>query len=223
MIWLNVMDNLAQTGATLFHRHHLFSTKNMIAHGKKGYAAFTLNINGELSVFNHKCTKDGIAHSSMNAGAPVISAGELMIHNGRLISINTFSGHYEPSLYSQLRILDHFSRRGIDLSATTILTQQNPEHVLNQHLGSMKSASNWTRQQYATPALALIKPFREQVKLQMKAFKCQADRKLKTTASHKPSKTVFTLPQVRRQNLYWHESGSVFSVQKKNKPIYCKT
>lgn len=77
-----------------------FDTSQMIAHGKTGFAAFTLNANGELSVFNHLGMRDKIAHSSMNSGSPVVAAGELKIQNGKLLAINTHSGHYRPSLFN---------------------------------------------------------------------------------------------------------------------------
>lgn len=40
-----------------------FDTSSMISKGKKGYAAYTLNANGELSVFSH--TSNKFFHSSM--------------------------------------------------------------------------------------------------------------------------------------------------------------
>lgn len=105
----------------------LFDTTNYIAHGKVSYAAYTLNANGELSIFNHHGMADRIAHSSLNAGAPVVGAGELMIKNGELLAINTYSGHYGPNLFSVYRTLEYFVSKGIDVSKTKIYTFTDPK------------------------------------------------------------------------------------------------
>lgn len=99
-----------------------FDTSQMIAHEKVGFAAFTLNANGELSVFNHKLMSDRIAHSSMNAGFPVVTAGELKIENGVLKAITTHSGHYQPSMFNVHRLLEHLERNGIDISQVKVIS-----------------------------------------------------------------------------------------------------
>lgn len=104
-----------------------FDTSQMISHGKKGYAAYTLNIHGELSVFNHHGMTDNIAHSSMNAGAPVIAAGELKITDGKLKAITTHSGHYKPSLFNVYRVLEYFVDNGVDISKTKVNLWENPQ------------------------------------------------------------------------------------------------
>lgn len=100
----------------------LFSTDDYYAHGKMTYAAFTLNANGELSVFNHEGTakKDMTTHSTMNAGSPVVAAGELVIKDGKLITINTYSGHYQPSLFSIYRTLNYFAEKGVAIADVNI-------------------------------------------------------------------------------------------------------
>jgi len=108
-----------------------FDSSQEIAHEKKGYVAYTLNANGELSVFSHlngvRNTKGvKLAHSSMNAGAPVLAAGEMEIRKGKIVRINTFSGHYEPSLYSIARFLNYLNVRSVDLSKTHVLLQNPP-------------------------------------------------------------------------------------------------
>ncbi|MBI2786269.1 MAG: hypothetical protein HYX60_08210 [Legionella longbeachae] len=110
-----------------------FSTTNMCSHFKKNFASFTLNKQGELSLFSHlsgeKDKQDKvISHSSMNAGKKVIFTGEIQIENGVLLAITTYSGHYRPSLYNIYRLLEHFVNLGIDISKTKILTS----HPINQ-------------------------------------------------------------------------------------------
>ena len=105
-----------------------FDTTNMYSHGKKGFAAYTLNANGELSVFVHNRMQDGIAHSSMNAGVPIVSAGELVIKNGVLIALSTHSGHYKPSLFNVYRTLEHFVSHGISIKEAKVVTFDNPAY-----------------------------------------------------------------------------------------------
>ncbi len=100
----------------------LFDTSGMSSHGMKDYAAFTLNTNGELSVFNHLFGEDNIVHSSINAGAPVICAGELKIKKGLLEAVNTHSGHYCPTVFNIYRLLQFFSNNDISLSLVMIYT-----------------------------------------------------------------------------------------------------
>ncbi|KTD43438.1 Uncharacterised protein [Legionella longbeachae] len=103
------------------------STHDSMSHGKKGFAAFTLDVNGELSVFPHiDHDKTGIAHSSMNEGRPVVCAGEVQIENGKLKAITTYSGHYRPTLYNIYKALDYFQRRGVDVSEAKLYSFENP-------------------------------------------------------------------------------------------------
>lgn len=115
----------------LFYQNgQLFDSTEKIAHDKKSYVAYTLNANGQLSCFEHlyglvNDDYQSISHSSINAGAPVLSAGEMEIKQGKLISINTFSGHYNPSLHSLVNFLDYLSERGVDISATYVYIQSS--------------------------------------------------------------------------------------------------
>ncbi|AHE65885.1 hypothetical protein [Legionella oakridgensis] len=116
----------------LFHKSGIvFDSSNFVAHGKKGYVAFTLNAMGELSVFNHLGGHPDnfgsrMTHSSMNAGAPVLIAGEMQIKQGKLMCINTYSGHYQPSLYSINRFLNYLNDRGMDISQCAVLLSRPP-------------------------------------------------------------------------------------------------
>lgn len=107
-------------------KNELFSTDNYIAHGKKKYGAYTINANGELSIFDHYGQSGKNLHSSMNAGSPVVCAGELCIENGKLTAINTYSGHYQPSLFNVYRALEYFYDKGIDLSEAKVQVSTNP-------------------------------------------------------------------------------------------------
>ncbi|CAM2904287.1 Uncharacterised protein [Legionella steigerwaltii] len=102
------------------------NTSGMMSHGKRGYAAFTLNANGELYIFEHNEGANRMAHSSMTAGSPVVAAGEIKIENGTLKAITTHSGHYKPSLFNIHRILEYFSHNNVDISQAIVVTFTNP-------------------------------------------------------------------------------------------------
>lgn len=98
-----------------------FTTGEMMGHKGIGQCAFTLNLRGELSVFNHlgmKPDKDNVilAHSSMNAGDVVIAAGELTVNKeGQVISISDYSGHYQPTPYNIFLMIRHLQQQGMKI------------------------------------------------------------------------------------------------------------
>lgn len=116
----------------------VFSTTSMISHKKPGFAAFTLNALGELIIHNHFGMVDRIAHSSANAGAPVVAAGELKIVNGQLQAITTHSGHYKPSLFNMYRFLEYCEQQGASIRQTSVLTFRDPSTYL-KHLKAEKT------------------------------------------------------------------------------------
>ncbi|MCW8444411.1 hypothetical protein OQJ05_10150 [Fluoribacter gormanii] len=136
-----------------FKRHGRdVDTSNMISHGKRGFAAFTLNANGELSIFNHHGMADRVAHSSMNAGAPVVAAGEIEIKRGVLKTITTHSGHYHPSLFNVYRFLEHLSRNNVDISQAKVVTRTDPSTSLHHLQSKPVYFSAYPKALYETPA-----------------------------------------------------------------------
>ncbi|WP_131794221.1 hypothetical protein [Fluoribacter gormanii] len=127
-------------------------TSNMISHGKRGFAAFTLNANGELSIFNHHGMADRVAHSSMNAGAPIVAAGEIEIKGGVLKTITTHSGHYHPSLFNVYRFLEHLSRNNVDISQAKVVTRTDPSRSLHHLQSTPVYFSAYQKPLYETPA-----------------------------------------------------------------------
>jgi hypothetical protein len=93
----------------------LCDTGLMESHEKSGYAAYVINAKGEISIFDHYEEADNYRHSSMNAGAPVLGAGEVKIDNGELKEITTHSGHYLPSLENVGRVLMYFREQGVNI------------------------------------------------------------------------------------------------------------
>jgi hypothetical protein len=91
-------------------------TKLNISHQKDNYVAFVLNVQGELSLFNHFDMGDKIAHSSMNAQAAILSAGELKIQNGVIKELTAHSGHYRPFEKNIYEALKYLTQQGVDIS-----------------------------------------------------------------------------------------------------------
>jgi hypothetical protein len=111
-------------------------TRYRVSHGKEGYMAITINMKGELSLFDHFEILDGFAHSSMNAQAPLFFAGEIQILNGEFRALTVYSMHYKPSLSNVYDVLEHFHVHGVDLSHAVVQTwgesgKYNGNHFLN--------------------------------------------------------------------------------------------
>ena len=148
-----------------FYQNNIpFNSKDYISHGKRGYAAYTLNVQGELSVFDHHSSDPGtLVHSSLNAGAPVVSAGELVINEGRLESITTHSGHHQPSVFNVYRSLEHFSEHGIDISGVTIYTINDPS-TANAHF-KPNDLDETPLGFYGLPAVNVFKSVKDELNL----------------------------------------------------------
>jgi hypothetical protein len=106
-------------------------TTAMTSHEKPSYAAYTVNAQGEISIFNHHGMADFYAHSSMNSGTSVLAAGEIKIVKGQLREITTHSGHYQPSIENVYRTLKYFQQQGVDISATQIRDFGRPPRDTN--------------------------------------------------------------------------------------------
>jgi len=154
-------------GGEFYQQGNLVHTLKLKSHGKVDYIAYTLNNNGELSLFPHSTlikqldeetgAKENktLLHSSMNAGKEVICAGELIIENGNLKAINTSSGHYKPKLFNVYKMLCHFANKGVDLSQVKVLTNEDPGIA-----GEIKQLKGG----YETNALTFIRSMEKQFK-----------------------------------------------------------
>lgn len=152
-----------------FYRNmKFFSTGNYVTHGKKQYGAFTINANGELSVFSHVGIRGYNFHSSMNAGSPVVCAGEIAIENGKLMAITAYSGHYKSNLFNIYRALEYFYEKGVDLSLTKVLANNNPVdnnlkvHSVKVDIPSTTSFRGFTRY-YEIPASEFFNVLRDKL------------------------------------------------------------
>jgi|GEM_PF-2897960 len=97
-------------------------TWDRVSHRKTAFAAFTLNMKGELSLFDHFDSDDGFAHSSMNASSPIFISGEIQLVQGELRGLTVYSLHYNPTLANIYELLSYFQAQGVDTSKTTLYT-----------------------------------------------------------------------------------------------------
>jgi len=56
-----------------------------------------------------------LQHSSFVGGRPVISAGEIQVHNGEPLIISAKSGHYKPTMEQFLAGLNSLKRNGVNM------------------------------------------------------------------------------------------------------------
>ena len=96
---------------------NLFDTTNArTAHGKQNRAIFVMDRDG--AVYASKDHDPGVFHhSSLLAGGPVASAGEMEVIEGRVMVISNASGHYRPQPRIGDQILAELSRRGVRSTA----------------------------------------------------------------------------------------------------------
>ena len=81
-----------------------------------GTGDFVINADGHLII--------GDGHHYMSGQAEsVIAAGEILIEDGVIKTINNQSGHYQPSEESLSKFLDYFSELGVDVSKATTTTE----------------------------------------------------------------------------------------------------
>ena len=86
--------------------------------GQAGVAIYVLSAQGNLHVSNQEYQKRH--HSSLLAGIPIASAGEIVVKDGKVTYISNSSGHYLPALDHFLQVLHHLQKRTVDLNATRI-------------------------------------------------------------------------------------------------------
>jgi hypothetical protein len=78
---------------------------------------FVINLKNELIVIEGS---ESIRHSSMSLGRPVLGAGSLKIHNGKITYIDAESGHYQPTPIALLQAIELLEKQGAILKYSTI-------------------------------------------------------------------------------------------------------
>lgn len=85
------------------------------AHSGDGNAIFVMGPDGHLYVSNHH-EVERFHHSSVLAGEPVAGAGEIVVEDGVIVSINRGSGHYRPNELHMDQVLEELDSAGIDVA-----------------------------------------------------------------------------------------------------------
>jgi hypothetical protein len=79
----------------------------------KGWAIYVVSASGLWYAGSHLVGQ--MQHSSFVGGRPVMSAGEIQVHNGQPLIISAKSGHYKPSLEQFLAGLNSLKRNGVNM------------------------------------------------------------------------------------------------------------
>jgi len=82
---------------------------------------YVMDAEGNFYLFDEFTTPD-IRHSSIFAGGPVAGAGNIQIADGKVVYIDSDSGHY-PSTRVFANVLAELRARGVDVAA---ITQKKP-------------------------------------------------------------------------------------------------
>jgi hypothetical protein len=88
-------------------------------------AIFVMDEKGKIYVYDGDYlseTMELIFHSSLLAGKPVASAGEIFVKDGKIVIINDRSGHYHPSPEIFGQVVEELGRRGVKLEKEQIKT-----------------------------------------------------------------------------------------------------
>ena len=86
------------------------------------HTIFVLDLEDNLYICDCNSVNE-IHHSSFKQGMPVKAAGEMYIHDGIILKLNNFSGHYRPNEKSLIYLLDTISEKGYQWESLAETTQ----------------------------------------------------------------------------------------------------
>ncbi|NIO02195.1 MAG: hypothetical protein GTO42_08640 [Candidatus Latescibacteria bacterium] len=86
---------------------------------RPGHAGFALSMSRELYMARHRGSfpRDNFFHSSYLAGGTILCSGTIKIVNGEVREITDESGHYKPTPYHIINLLETLRMHGVDLGA----------------------------------------------------------------------------------------------------------
>jgi hypothetical protein len=76
----------------------------------------------------------GVRHVSLSSGKPILSAGELWVHHGKIIKIFFMSGHYRPKMSNYKFFIDYLIKNQADLTGLTQIDYYAGNSVLQASL-----------------------------------------------------------------------------------------
>ncbi|MCX7116296.1 MAG: hypothetical protein NTW08_10395 [Gammaproteobacteria bacterium] len=103
----------------------ILDTSDQSALGKRGFAPFTLNANGDLCIFPNEFD------AKTSTDTSVVYTGEVCIKNGMLIAITDENQSEPQSAYHLYKTLNYFKSQGIEISETQVMMRVDPALSLN--------------------------------------------------------------------------------------------
>lgn len=105
-----IPHRLSFKNGLIYHQGKPFDTNSFETRTLgKGSALFVMGLDGEFYVNNHIQYK--MHHSSEFAGEEVLTAGQMIAKDGKVVSIDNKSGHYAPNLEEMLLTLETLKQR----------------------------------------------------------------------------------------------------------------
>jgi hypothetical protein len=108
-------------GKIVDHTGNLYDTgisKSFFRYQKEK-AIFVMDNEGKIFASKHQALGE-FHHSSLVAGKPVSSAGEIAVKNGKITEITSSSGHYRPSEELNSQVIDELKRRSVKTDSIKI-------------------------------------------------------------------------------------------------------
>jgi hypothetical protein len=88
----------------------------------KGHAGFALSMSRKIYMTRHRGSfpSKNFFHSSYLAGAAILCSGTIKIEMGRIKEITDASGHYRPTPYHMVNLLETLKMHGVNLGAIRV-------------------------------------------------------------------------------------------------------
>lgn len=101
------------------------------------HTIFILDVEDNLYLCDCNSVNE-IHHSSFNQGKAVKAAGEMYIHDGVILEVNNFSGHYRPSDQSLYYLIDTIEDKGYKWNSWLEIVDKRIEASTPQYLQKLK-------------------------------------------------------------------------------------
>ena len=92
-----------------------------------GWAIFVMDRNNKRKIYLNDHIRGKFHHSSFLSAANVVAAGEIAIHNGKVVGIVNKSGHYKPTAYMLHYFLRHLHANGVNLKGIPVWPNIDPD------------------------------------------------------------------------------------------------
>ncbi len=135
--------NLVTIRGGLMYKHwpgkKPFDTRDTQTHfSGKDWAIYVVSASGLWYAGSHLVGQ--VQHSTFVGGRPVLSAGEIQVHNGQPLIISAKSGHYKPTMEQFLAGLNSLKRNGVNMETLKV--------AVFEQVGAQKQKTLLTAQSY---------------------------------------------------------------------------